>query len=341
MISEYLLSTHAGVSAPLAVIENLVVADLSRNVRSRHSEIPTDPVYSCAIVQAGGWAEPFTLNCSPTAMECAFPPARPEQEGVGMSQTLNYPGWLVAAFSVAFASVLILAIGTRGAVADPSSSPTVGPGDQVPDLVMLPLTDFRLQTNNGKKVVRFTVRTENKGGTFDLIGSRPDTSTAGMTIVQNMHRTDGGVRSIRTNATMRFAVADGHDHWHVSSFAEYELRPTGSSEWRGAHKEGFCARDTIHIEGNAPRSFPNNCEPGRSDALKVAEGISTGWADRYEWSLWGQFIELDGLALPGDFCVAATADPLHLFAEAPRDNNTTTTLVRITAEDVRVTRQGC
>ena len=258
-----------------------------------------------------------------------------------MSQTLNYPRWLVAAFSVAFASVLILAYGVRGAVADPSSSPTVGPADQVPDLVMLPLADFRLSAENGRKVVRFTVYTENKGGTLDLTASRPNTSTASLAVVQNMHLTGGGVRSIRTNATLHFAVADGHDHWHVSNFAEYKLRPAGSTTWRGAHKEGFCARDTVHIEGNAPRSFPNNCEPGRSDALNVAEGISNGWADRYDWDLWGQFIELDGLALPGDFCVAATADPLHFFAEAPRDNNTTTSLVRITEEDVQVIRQGC
>jgi hypothetical protein len=248
---------------------------------------------------------------------------------------------LVAAFSVAFASVLILAYGIRGAVADPSSSLAVGPTDQVPDLVMLPLADFRLSTENGRKVLRFTVHTENKGGTLDLTGSRSNASTASLTVVQNVHQTGGGVRSIRTNAAMRFAVADGHDHWHVSNFAEYKLRPVGSSTWRGAHKEGFCARDTVHIEGNAPRSFPNNCEPGRSDALKVAEGISTGWADRYDWDLWGQFIELDRLALPGDFCVAATADPLHLFAEAPKDNNTTSSLVRITAQDVRVMRQGC
>ncbi|HET6258280.1 MAG TPA: lysyl oxidase family protein [Pseudonocardia sp.] len=226
-------------------------------------------------------------------------------------------------------------------MADPSSSLAVGPTDQVPDLVMLPLADFRLSTENGRKVLRFTVHTENKGGTLDLTGSRSNASTASLTVVQNVHQTGGGVRSIRTNAAMRFAVADGHDHWHVSNFAEYKLRPVGSSTWRGAHKEGFCARDTVHIEGNAPRSFPNNCEPGRSDALKVAEGISTGWADRYDWDLWGQFIELDRLALPGDFCVAATADPLHLFAEAPKDNNTTSSLVRITAQDVRVMRQGC
>jgi hypothetical protein len=162
-----------------------------------------------------------------------------------------------------------------------------------------------------------------------------------MRVVQSMRRTDGKVRRIRTKATMRFAGADGHNHWHVSNLAEYKLRPVGSGTWRGAHKEGFCVRDTIRVEGNAPRNFPANCERGRPDELKVTEGISTGWADRYDWKLWGQFIYLDGLTIPGDFCVAATADPLRLFTETSRNNNTTTTLVRITAASVRVIRQGC
>jgi hypothetical protein len=246
---------------------------------------------------------------------------------------------LVAAFIAVFAAVHTVAGDTRDAAA--SSSPTVGALDQVPDLIMLPLKDFHLSTHSGRKVVRFTVHTENKGGPFELIGSRPDTDTATMTVVQNMRRTSGEVRSIPTKATMRFADADGHDHWHVSNFAEYKLRPVGSSTWRGAHKEGFCARDTVRIEGNAPRGYPDNCEPGRPEELKVTEGISTGWADRYDWDLWGQFIYLDGLTLPGDFCVSATADPFRLFTETSRNNNTTTTVVRITTDDVRVIRQGC
>jgi hypothetical protein len=239
-----------------------------------------------------------------------------------------------------FAAVLTVAGGTREAAAI-SSSPAVGALDQVPELVMLPLKDFRLRTHSGRKVVRFTVDVVNKGGTFELIGSRPNTDTETMTVVQNMRRTDGGVRSIPTKATMRFAAADGHDHWHVANFAEYKLRPAGSSTWRGAQKEGFCLRDDFRLEGNAPREFPDNCKRGGSEELEVTEGISTGWVDHYSWKLWGQFIYLDGLTLPGDFCVSATADPLHLFTEAPRNNNTTTTLVRITAADVRVIRQGC
>jgi hypothetical protein len=257
-----------------------------------------------------------------------------------MSQTLHRPRWLVAVFTAVFAAVLTVAADTTGAAAA-SLSPAVDAGDQVPDLAVLPLKDFRLSTENGRKAVRFTVDIVNKGGTFELIGSRPNTGTATMTVVQNMRRTGGGVRGIPTEATMHFADADGHNHWHVADFAEYKLRPVDSSTWRGAHKEGFCVRDGFRLEGNVPRGYPNNCKPGRREELKVIEGLSAGWVDHYGWKVWGQFIYLDGLTIPGDFCVAATADPLRLFTETSRNNNTSTSLVRITAENVRVIRQGC
>jgi hypothetical protein len=239
-----------------------------------------------------------------------------------------------------FAAALTFAGGTRVAAAV-SSSPAIGALDQVPELAVLPLKDFRLSTENGRTAVRFTVDIVNKGGTFEIIGSRPNTGTATMTVVQNMRRTGGGVRRIPTKATMHFADADGHDHWHVSNFAEYKLRPVGSNTWRGAHKEGFCVRDGFRLTGNTPRGYPRNCKPGQHEALKVTEGLSTGWVDHYAWKVWGQFIYLDGLTIPGDFCVSATADPLRLFTETSRNNNTTTTLVRITAADVRVIRPGC
>src|SRR3981189_1342070 len=120
-----------------------------------------------------------------------------------MSQALHCPRWLVAAFAVVFAAVVTVAGDPRGAAAL-STSPAVGALDQAPDLVMLPLKDFRLSTDNGRRSVRFTVDIVNKGGSFELVGSRPDTDTATMTVVQNMHRTDGKVRRIRTEATMRF-----------------------------------------------------------------------------------------------------------------------------------------
>jgi hypothetical protein len=61
-----------------------------------------------------------------------------------------------------------------------------------------------------------------------------------------------------------------------------------------------------------------------------------GWVDRYEWDLEGQFIYLDGLTLPGDFCVSATADPRSLFTEKTRENNATSASVRISKTGVEV-----
>ena len=66
-----------------------------------------------------------------------------------------------------------------------------------------------------------------------------------------------------------------------------------------------------------------------------------GWVDRYEWDLEGQFIYLDDLTLPGEFCVSATADPSSFFTEKTRDDNTTSAAVRISKTGVEVIKQGC
>jgi hypothetical protein len=160
-------------------------------------------------------------------------------------QALHRPTSLVATFTVVFATVLTVADDTRDAAA--SSSPTVGALNQVPELATLPLKDFRLSTDNGRKSVWFTMDIVNKGGTFELVGSRPNTGTATTTVVQNMRRTSGGVRSIPTKATMRFADADGHNHWHVSNFAEYKLRPVDSSTWQGAHTAGLLTQEAVPL----------------------------------------------------------------------------------------------
>src|SRR4030088_3130459 len=132
------------------------------------------------------------------------------EEGVGMSQALHCPRWLVAAFTDVLTAALTVAGGTREAAAI-SSSPAVGELDQVPDFAMLPLKDFRLSTENGRKAVRFTVDIVNKGGTFELIGSRPNTDTDPRKVVQTLRRTGGGVRKIPTQGAMRGADARGRN----------------------------------------------------------------------------------------------------------------------------------
>jgi Lysyl oxidase len=270
-----------------------------------------------------------------------------KRNGYRMRRIPHGPMWSIMTLVAVFAAFTPTDNSTyrpaSSAVASPlptAASSTAVKG-QVPDLVMLPLETFHLGRDNGRLVIRFSSLVENRGGgPFEVLGSRPSVNTPDLKVVQNMHQTNGQVRRIPTKAVMRYSLRDGHHHFHVQNFEEFKLRPVGSTIWRGGHKEGFCVRDSGRQHGERPKQY-SDCGDREPQLLKVKEGLSVGWVDNYEWHLWGQFIYLDGLHIPGNFCISATADPLNLFTEKTRANNTTSTLVRITSQHVQVIRQGC
>ena len=261
-----------------------------------------------------------------------------------MSPILHRQRPRITAFAAALAAIFILSIYpmAQGAAAKPPiTAPAAAAKDQLPDLAMLPLSQFYLDYDHGRRIVRFSTLVENLGdGPFEVVGSRPNKKTRDLKVVQNIHETDGRIRHIATRAIMRFSFLDMHDHFHVQNFEEYKLRPEGSTTWRRGHKEGFC----VFEDGRAYRERPpqyDNCGQGEPDLLTVKEGLAVGWVDDYEWYLPGQSIYIDGLHLPGNFCVSASVDPLRLFTEKTRSNDATSTLVRITSQKVDVIRQGC
>ena len=227
-----------------------------------------------------------------------------------------------------------------------SDSSTAGaPGDLLPDLVMLPLEAFHVAFEGNRKVLRFGSDVVNAGdGPLDLTGSRPNVQQPELKVVQNIFQTGGGQRPAQTDAVMKYASADGHDHFHVLNFEQFRLRPADGSDWRASHKEGFCLRDDGNLQGKPSRYDDANFDCGEEAAdaaLEVRQGLSEGWVDVYDWYVYGQFIDLEGLQLPGDFCIEATADPDKLLVEKAKDNNVASTLLHISATDVSIVRQGC
>jgi hypothetical protein len=232
----------------------------------------------------------------------------------------------------------------RSAQTTPSVSPAAS-DDLLPDLVMLPLEAFHVAFEGNHKVLRFSSNVVNQGdGPLDLTGSRPNVQAPELKVTENILQPGGGHRAVNTLAVMKYAAADGHDHFHVMDFQRLRLRPAAGSGWRGTHKEGFCLRDDVNL-GGKPSRFQGaqfRCGAGKEDvALHVRQGLSEGWVDVYDWYLAGQYIDLEGLQLPGDFCVEGTVDPARLLVEKTRDNNVASTLVHLSTSDVSVVRQGC
>lgn len=255
--------------------------------------------------------------------------------------------------SVLVTATTVVTVALLGVVtpvaADHGTAPhrAAGPEDRLPDLRMEPLSDYRVQILEGRRVLRFTAVIANRGdGALELVGTRTSTSTERMSVVQRISQRDGGHESVPTDAVMDYSVEDNHSHWHLQHAAEYSLRGPGEEHPRIAHKEGFCLIDDVRLPGDssgetADPAVYDGCEEGLTETRTVTQGISVGWGDPYSFDVWGQWIDLTGLPLPGRYCLEATADPRGLLAETDTGNNTTTTLVDLTSDDVEVVDTTC
>jgi hypothetical protein len=199
------------------------------------------------------------------------------------------------------------------------AAPARGGTDAIPDLAVAPLSDFRIQTVGGQRLLRFTTRMVNVGaGHFEVRGRRASTSQP-MSIEQWLYPTAAqppGAPStiISTPAAAQFA-GDGHDHWHVQEMMRYDLWDTSTTA-RGA-KVGFCFLDLERYGASTPPYY-TGCGSSPS-ALGFTMGISVGWADTYYWNIANQWIDVTGLP-SGTYTVRARVDPNGFFVETSEVN---------------------
>jgi hypothetical protein len=105
-----------------------------------------------------------------------------------------------------------------------------------------------------------------------------------------------------TNPVPPFTTADFeyspcHDHYHFSGFAEYELREPGGGLVGFGHKQAFCLRDSVQQLPYPSHGY--NCS---------FQGISPGWADLYESTTDGQWVDVTGVPL-GTYSLVITINP--------------------------------
>jgi hypothetical protein len=226
------------------------------------------------------------------------------------------------------------------AVAPPAIPSVAAASDRLPDLQMARLTDFHIETVNGRRLLRFTAIMLNRGaGALELVSSRADVDSP-WDIDQVIYDDAAGSRTIQTSATMNYA-GDGHSHWHVSRVVDHDM---WSSE-RTVHgsKVGFCFFDTTHLNPELPNSPATNyylesyC--GGLAALSSRVGISVGWGDRYSWQLPFQWIDITGLP-GGTYTLRAFVDARDELAESSNSNNCTYTRLSFATTGTAVTLVG-
>jgi hypothetical protein len=222
--------------------------------------------------------------------------------------------------------------------------PATAASQLLPDMRMAKLTTIRSdeKTMPGHRLLRYTAQIVNVGnGPVEARGTRPDTSTPTMSVVQRIYDDSGGSTDLPSSTHM-FWAGDGHNHWHLFDMEQGVLTPFSNGNRVGTSaKEGFHFADGNAFDlslPNAPQSKVYLACGGRScniDALSVKEGISVGWSDIYASGVAFQWIDITGVP-NGKYILTVTADPNGYFEESDTTNNSASATIRITSTFVSV-----
>ena len=200
--------------------------------------------------------------------------------------------------------------------------------DRLPNLRMAPLTDLHIvKTTDGHKLLKFSMTVVNVGtGAFEVLGTRPDSSSTSWTVSQRIYNDGGGSRDVSSAAQLVFG-GDGHNHWHVRDLESAELiRLDNGVKVGTSAKRGFCFWDNVAFRTSlpgAPSNFvygPAGC--GTVASTQVDMGLSVGWGDEYPATLPDQNIDITGLT-PGRYRLQVTADTGGNFVESNETDNVT------------------
>jgi Lysyl oxidase len=152
----------------------------------------------------------------------------------------------------------------------------------------------------------------------------------------------------------RYEFHPAHAHFHYKNFGQaflYRRHPDGTLEKiREGRKNGFCMIDVENVRfeghavgapgpGAAPRHyyFPRCNTPAEENEARtvMVNGISTGWADVYNWYLADQYIEISGVP-DGDYVLETVAHPARTVHETSVEDNTARIALRLQGERVSI-----
>jgi hypothetical protein len=234
------------------------------------------------------------------------------------------------------AGLLALAGGAVGMAGPAGPTPAGGtppPGPLLPDLAVTPAEQLLVETDSatGRRTLRFSTTIANVGaGPMELLG-QPDPARGTVAIRQRLARApDGGTREVGT-----FVFDAAHGHWHVDELVVTELWSLGPDGTPAAlvaatGKTSFCLVDAWLLE------------PPPTGATRFAEflvcvpdrqGLSPGWADRYDATLPGQDLDVTGLP-DGRYALRSAIDPAGLLTDADPANNALTVGIELVGNAV-------
>jgi len=181
-------------------------------------------------------------------------------------------------------------------------------------------------------VLRFEGYVTNLGdGPLDLSGdprlTDPDDATSHD--VWQRVRTSTGDWVALTKPPVRHETDDGHNHFHLMEIVAYSLwDEAGTTQVLPGSKVGFCMVDVEALPHRHPEpgesaydeEVVENCRANQPDADSLRMGVTEGWRDVYESTVTLQWVDVSELS-PGNYRLAAQADPYDIVVETDETNN--------------------
>jgi len=225
---------------------------------------------------------------------------------------------------------------------DPSEkTPPPAPAYLLPDLYTLPPDNLQWRVSaSGQKTLRFANSVANIGnGYIEMYGEYVSgVDEQAIRVTQWVQNQTGDPLKVSVGLFIFHPV---HQHWHWESFSRYEVWALDESNnlsrvVQVSGKVGFCLRDIEPVpsgEGEPDPLWSARARYGSCGWRK--QGLSAGWADRYERHLTGQSMDLSHVP-DGIYALVSTANPDQMIIESNRNNNTAVVYFEIRGSDMQV-----
>jgi hypothetical protein len=216
----------------------------------------------------------------------------------------------------------------------PTGPPTAKPDPAtVPDLTPVPAWGVQaVLDNQHHDQLTFSATVWNAGPARLSVDGFRRNGTNLMDAYQNFYR-DGKPVGYQLVGTFQYDPRPGHEHWHFSDFATYNLLDAHGSRVMRSGKEAFCIAPTdaenLMVPGADWRpSYLGFGQCGTQASISLNETMPAGWGDTYIQSLPGQAFDITSLP-NGIYQIEVLANPLGRLYETNTANNRSLRQVRL------------
>ena len=219
----------------------------------------------------------------------------------------------------------------------------------LPNLVVLPAEELRLGGRGDRRVLRFASILANEGvGPLQVAPVNTEACPPRQRYVEQRVFVDAdGTDTFTRNQDRRTVGVPGgcmlfhprHEHWHFDSTATYVLTAVDDDTPIVARdKVSFCLRDSEPHRTASERHRRTYWDCARDRR----QGISVGWADRYDATLAGQRLPLPTGFADGRYCLRLEVDPFDLLSELDEGDNASAVVIDVRGRSVdRVATATC